>query len=349
VKAELSFLGEHQSCAIPSMAVRELLTDQAAEGLELELLSGADGLDNIINRSRIQMPGLALAGFLEYIHSGRIQILGKSELTFLKERPPSERARIVSQLCREGGSCFIVTSSQDPPVELASETDRHGVPLLRTTLSSSVIVDSLTRYLEERLAPRVVIHGVLLDIYGLGVLLLGDSGVGKSECALDLVVRGHRLISDDVVEISRRSDHLLGTGPELTRYHMELRGVGIVNVKDLFGVAAVRFAKFVEYVIRLDPWREGKRYDRLGLDENCFEILGVELPFVEMPVGPGRNLSVLIEVAARNHLLKLKGYHPARELARRLGRRLQPSRAEIDDDEERRPTELRRVGDEGES
>jgi HPr kinase/phosphorylase len=331
------------------MAVRELLTDQAAEDLNLQLLSGADGLDNIINRPRIQMPGLALAGFLEHIHSGRIQILGKSELTFLKERPPSERTRIVSQLCRQGGSCFIVTSGQEPPPELTTETERHGVPLLQTDLSASITVDSLTRYLEDRLAPRVVIHGVLLDIYGLGVLLLGDSGVGKSECALDLVVRGHRLVSDDVVEISRRGEHLLGTGPELTRYHMELRGVGIVNVKDLFGVAAVRFAKFLEYVIRLDPWRSGKRYDRLGLDEKCYEILGIELPYVEMPVGPGRNLSVLIEVAARNHLLKRKGYHPARELARRLGRRLHSRHEDIEDEEERHPAGLRRQTEDGEA
>jgi HPr kinase/phosphorylase len=330
------------------MAVRELLTDHAAAALKLELLSGADGLENIINRPRIQMPGLALAGFLEYIHSGRIQVLGKSELTFLKERPPAERSRITAQLCRQGGSCFIITSGQEPPAELAEEADRLGVPLLRTPLPSSETVDALTSFLEDRLAPRVVIHGVLLDIYGLGVLLLGDSGVGKSECALDLVVRGHRLVSDDVVEISRRAGYLLGTGPELTRYHMELRGVGIVNVKDLFGVAAVRLAKYVEYVIRLDPWRAGKRYDRLGLDEQSYEILGMPLPFVEMPVGPGRNLSVLIEVAARNHLLKLKGYHPARELARRLGQRLHPGRdAELDEPEH--TAALRQEPEDGES
>jgi len=329
------------------MAVRELLTDHAAADLQLELLSGADGLENIINRPRIQMPGLALAGFIENIHSGRIQVLGKSELTFLKERPPAERSRIMAQLCRQGGSCFIITSGQQPPPEIVEETDRLGVPLLRTTLPSSETVDALTRFLEDRLAPRVVIHGVLLDIYGLGVLLLGDSGVGKSECALDLVVRGHRLVSDDVVEISRRGEYLLGTGPELTRYHMELRGVGIVNVKDLFGVAAVRLAKYVEYVIHLDPWRVGKRYDRLGLDEQSYEILGMPLPFVEMPVGPGRNLSVLIEVAARNHLLKLKGYHPARELARRLSRRLQPGRDE-EVDEPEHTAALRQEPEDGE-
>lgn len=315
-------LGKHSSCPIPSITVRELLSDPATEEAQFSLVAGGDGLDNVLNRTTVQKPGLALAGFLEYIQPGMIQVFGRSEISFLNERSPGERARILSQLCRQGGSCFVVTSGLKPPQELVGETNRNDVPLLRTTLASAPTIEILTRYLEDRLAPRTVVHGVLLDVYGLGVLLLGDSGVGKSECALDLVVRGHRLVSDDVVEIKRRREALVGTGPELTRYHMELRGLGIINVKDLFGVAAVRMSKFVEYVIRLDPWREGKQYDRLGLDEQSYEILGLELPYVEMPVGPGRNLSVLIEVAARNQLLKLKGYHPARQLARQLGSRL---------------------------
>lgn len=309
------------------MAVRELLAGEACEQLGLTLLSGADGLDNVVNRPQIQKPGLALAGFLEYIHPGRVQILGKSEITFIRERGPAERTRIVSQLCRQGVTCFVLTTGLEPPPELVQETEQYNVPLLRTEMPSSAVIARLTHVLEERLAPRAVAHGVLMDIYGLGVLILGVSGVGKSECALELVVRGHRLVSDDVVEIRRVGEALIGTGPELTRYHMELRGLGLINVKDLFGVAAVRRQKFVEYVIRLDPWKPGKRYDRLGLDESGYEILGFTLPYVEMPVGPGRNLSVLIEVAARNHLLKLKGYHPARELARRLGESIQAGAA----------------------
>jgi HPr kinase/phosphorylase len=318
-------MGDHEKSPIPSMTVGELLADVDAASLNFVLLSGGDGLDNVVDRPRIQKPGLALAGFLEYIHPGRIQVLGKSEASFLSERAPAERLRIVSQLCRQGVSCFVLTTGLDPPQELLDETERQGVPLLRTDLSSSSTIERLTRYLEDRLAPRAVLHGVFLDVYGLGVLLMGDSGVGKSECAIDLVVRGHRLVSDDVVEIKRMGDTLVGTGPEVTRYHMELRGVGIINVKDLFGVASVRLTKFVEYVIKLDPWKAGKKYDRLGLDENGYEVLGVTLPYIEMPVGPGRNLSVLVEVAARNHLLKLKGYHPARELARRLGERMKPA------------------------
>jgi len=325
-------LGDQDSCAIPTMAVRELLTDAAAESVGLSVRGGEHGLDNLVTRPLIQKPGLALAGFLEYIHPGRIQILGKSEMSFFHEHPPAERSRIMAQLCRQGASCFIVTAGTAVPDELIEVADDQDVPLLTTDLPTAATIDLLTLFLEDRLAPRVVVHGVLLDIYGLGVLLLGDSGVGKSESALDLIARGHRLVSDDVVEIKRRSDVLVGTGPELTRYHMELRGLGIVNVKDLFGVAAVRLTKFVEYVIRLDPWKEGKSYDRLGLDDQIHEILGFELPYVEMPVGPGRNLSVLIEVAARNHLLKLKGYHPAKQLARRLGERLHTERAEPDDE-----------------
>lgn len=322
----------HEHCAIPAVTVRQILEDPAAEPLALEVLAGAEGLDNVVDRPRIQKPGLALAGFLEYIHAGRVQVLGRPEMNFLSERGPAERSRIIAQLCRQGVTCFVITTGLSPAPELLAETDGHRVPLLRTDLPSSQLIDGLSRYLEDRLAPRAVVHGVLMDVYGLGVLLVGDGGVGKSECALDLVARGHRLVSDDVVEIRKRGEVLVGSGPELTRYHMELRGLGIINVKDLFGVAAVRMKKFVEYVIRLESWKAGKRYDRLGLDERGYELLGVSLPYVEMPVAPGRNLAVLIEVAARNHLLKLKGFHPARELARRLGERAQrPERQRQED------------------
>jgi len=312
-------LSEYPSCALPTMTVRELCADVLAHSLDLVVIAGAEGLDTRIHRPRIQKPGLALAGFLEYVHPGRIQILGRSEFNFLEERAPGERARIVSQLCRQGISCLLLTNGHVPHPEMLAEAESQRVPLLTTARPTSEVIDVLTRLLAERLAPRTVQHGVLMDVYGVGVFLLGDSGIGKSECALELVSRGHRLVSDDVVEIKRVGDQLIGTGPELTRYHMELRGLGIINVKDLFGVAAVRQTKFVDQVIRLDPWKPGKSYDLLGLDDQRCEILGMELPYLELPVGPGRNLTVLIEVAARNHLLKRQGFHPARELARRVG------------------------------
>ena len=307
-------------------------TDEGADELALELACGGDGLDNLINRPRIQKPGLALAGFLEYIHPGRVQILGKSEIHFLQERTTTERARIASMVCRHGVCCFIVTEGLEVPIELKDASETSSVPVFRTELRTSVVIDTLSGFLQDRLAPRSVTHGVLMDVYGLGVFILGESGVGKSECALDLVVRGHRLVSDDVVEMKRIGSRIVGTGPELTRHHMELRGLGIVNVKDLFGVASVRVTKDVEFVIRLEPWDRQKKYERLGLDDMEYGILGIELPYVEMPVGPGRNLSVLIEVAARNHLLKLKGYHPARDLARKLGRQLRESRFDAIDE-----------------
>ncbi len=309
------------SVLTPRLRVRDLLLGEAAH-LGLELLAGEAGVGQEITVPRIQKPGLSLAGFVEYIHPGRVQILGQSEITFLNELATDRRRDILTQVCAAGVTCFVITKNLEPPVELREAAESHSIPLLRTKLMSSATIDGLTHFLEERLAPRIGIHGVLLDIYGVGVLLLGESGVGKSECALDLIVRGHRLVCDDIVEIRKRGQVLTCSGPELTRYHMEIRGLGIINIKDLFGVAAVRNFKDLDMVVRLDPWDEAKEYERLGLDQRTCEILGVHVPFIEMPVAPGRHLSVLIEVAARNHLLRTRGYDPARELASRLEARL---------------------------
>ena len=305
----------------PRIRVRDLLLGEA-ERLGFEVIAGSGGVEKEITVPRIQKPGLSLAGFIEYIHPGRVQILGQSEITFVMELEATRRREIFKEVCACDVTCFVITKNLDPPAELLAAAEQNNIPVLRTRHVSSSTIDGLTRFLEERLAPRISVHGVLLDIYGVGVLLLGDSGVGKSECALDLIVRGHRLVSDDVVEIKRRGNVLSGSGPELTRYHMEVRGLGIINIKDLFGVAAVRYIKDLDMVVHLDPWQEGKEYERLGLDQRTQEILGIEVPFLEMPVAPGRHLSVLVEVAARNHLLKTKGYDPARELASRLEARL---------------------------
>jgi len=309
------------SVVTPKIRVRDLMLADALH-LGFEVIAGAAGLEREITVPRIQKPGLSLAGFVEYIHPGRVQILGQSEITFLEGMTPRRRKEILDEVCACGVTCFVITKNLDPPHELITAVESSGIPLLKTREVSSSTIDGLTRFLEERLAPRLSIHGVLLDIYGVGVLLLGDSGVGKSECALDLIVRGHRLVSDDIVEIKRKGNVLNGSGPELTRYHMEVRGLGIINIKDLFGVAAVRYLKDVDMVVKLDPWQEGKEYERLGLDQRTYEVLGISIPFLEMPVAPGRHLSVLVEVAARNHLLKTKGYDPARELATRLEARL---------------------------
>ncbi len=305
----------------PTLPVSALVGEDAAE-LVLKVLAGARGTSRRISTYRIQKPGLSLTGLLEALHPGRIQLLGRTEISFLKREKPAARAKIIKSLCRKGVPCLILTKKLKPPRELLEVAEQRRIPLLQTPRQSSTTIADLERFLEERLAPHLSLHGVLIDIYGLGVLLLGDSGVGKSECALDLIVRGHRLVSDDIVVIKRKAGSLNGSSPELTRYHMELRGLGIINIKDLFGVSAVRYTKDIDLAIRLEPWKASRAYDRLGIDERTVRMLGLTIPFITLPVALGRNLSVLIEVAARNALLRRKGYAPARELTERLRRQI---------------------------
>jgi HPr kinase/phosphorylase len=296
----------------------------AGSGLDLDLLAGAAGLERRVTVPYIQKTGLVLAGFDEYLRPGRVLIFGESEVRFLERMDAPARVRALRQLFARDFPCVMITMGLEAPAELAVEAERASVPVLRTALSTPVAIGRLTALLEHRLAPQETLHGVLLDILGLGVLLTGESGIGKSECALDLVVRGHRLVADDTVDV-RCSDRatLMGTCPELTRHHVEIRGIGVVNVTDLFGVSATRASKRIELVVHLERWENGRAYDRLGLDTDSIEILGARVPLVTMPVAPGRNLAMLVEVAARNHLLRTRGRHAAQLLAERLERRLE--------------------------
>ena len=306
----------------------------ADNGLELDVLAGAAGLERRITLPYIQKTGLAVAGFDEYLRSGRVLVFGESEIRFLERMSQPERAQALRRLFTRDLPCVLITTALDGPIELASEAERAGVPLLRTALSTPIAIARLTNLLEDHLAPREIRHGVLLDILGLGVLLTGESGIGKSECAIDLVVRGHRLVADDTVEIRCRGEAILiGTCPELTRHHVEIRGLGLVNVTDLFGVSATRASKRVELVVHLERWESGREYDRLGIESSAVGILGVQVPCVTMPVAPGRNLAMLVEVAARNQLLRSRGRHAARLLAERLERQLERL-ADRDDDPE---------------
>ena len=296
----------------------------AASGLDLDLLAGAGGLERRIVLPHVQKTGLALAGFDEYLRAGRVLIFGESEVRFLERMDPPERARALRRLFSRDLPCVMITMGLEAPADLAAEAERAGVPLLRTALNTPVAIARLTTLLEDRMAPRETRHGVLMDILGLGVLLTGESGIGKSECALDLIGRGHRLVADDTVEIRCRGEAILiGTCPELTRHHVEVRGLGLVNVTDLFGVSATRSSKRVELVVQFERWEPGREYDRLGLETTTIDILGVGVPCVTMPVAPGRNLAMLVEVAARNQLLRTRGRHAARLLAERLERRLE--------------------------
>jgi HPr kinase/phosphorylase len=296
----------------------------APSGLDLDLLAGAGGLERRIALPYVQKTGLALAGFDEYLRAGRVLILGESEIRFLERLEPAPRVRALRLLFQRDLPCVMITTGLDAPGDLEAEAERAGVPLLRTALNTPVAIARLTSLLEDRMAPRETRHGVLMDILGLGVFLTGESGIGKSECALDLIGRGHRLVADDTVEIRCRGESILiGTCPELTRHHVEVRGLGLINVTDLFGVSATRSSKRVELVVNLERWEPGREYDRLGLDTTTVDILGVDVPCVTMPVAPGRNLAMLVEVAARNQLLRTRGRHAARLLAERLERRLE--------------------------
>ncbi len=294
----------------------EILRSPALADLGLRVLAGESGFSRIISWGRIQRPGLALAGFLPYIKPGRIQVLGESELRYLDTMPEDVRAERIASICALPVAAFVVTKGQDVPDDLARECRAREVPLLVSHQTTSVVIQSITRVLEDEIAPSTSVHGVLVDVYGMGVLLLGDSGIGKSECALDLIQRGHRLVADDVVEIRKYPNgSLVGRAAEMIRYHMELRGIGIINIKHLFGVSAVRAAKSIELVIELERWDPSKKYDRLGLDGETYSILDRPRPFLRLPVASGRNIALLIEIAARNELLKSQGYDAAKEFA----------------------------------
>ena len=294
----------------------EILRSPLLADLGLRTVAGESGFSRPISWGRIQRPGLAFAGFLAFIKPGRIQILGESELNYLDTMPSDVRSERIASICALPVAAFVVTKGQRVPEDLARECRAREVPLLVSQQTTSVVIQSITRILEDELAPSATIHGVLVDVYGMGVLLLGDSGIGKSECALDLIQRGHRLVADDVVEIRKYPNgSLVGRAAEMIRYHMELRGIGIINIKHLFGVSAVRMSKSIELVIELERWDPTKKYDRLGLDGETYLILERPRPFLRLPVASGRNIALLIEIAARNELLKTQGYDAAKEFA----------------------------------
>jgi HPr kinase/phosphorylase len=300
------------------VTVEQLLGEELSR-LEFTVLCGQEHLDNKIINPRVQKPGLAFAGFYRYIRPGRVQIVGESEIDFLNTLDDDVRARRCDQIATLDVPVLIVTKGLEPCAELMTACRREDIPVLSTPALSSVVISEVSLFLEELLVPSTHLHGVLLDIYGLGVMLIGESGVGKSECALDLITRGHSLVADDRITIKRYpSGELIGYCEGNLRHHMELRGLGIINVQDLFGLAAVRERRTIDLVVELESWDEDRAYDRLGLDETVYSILDTACPYIKMPVALGRNLSILVEVAARNHVLKLQGHHSAREFARRL-------------------------------
>ena len=320
----------------PQLTVAGLLESRSdAIGLPLELLSGLEGQERAITSPHIQKTGLALAGFHEYLQPGRILVFGESEVRYLDALDSDSLLNVLAAAFTHDIPCVLITGGWNPPPQLLAACERFHVPLLRTTIATPAAIAKIGVLLENALAVRQVVHGVLMDILSLGVLITGDSGIGKSECALDLVVRGHRLVADDAVEVRRRGEtDLIGTCPELTRHHMEVRGLGVINIRDLFGVAATRTSKRMELVVQLERWDSAREYDRLGLEENVWELFGVRIPLIHMPVAPGRNLAILVEVAARNQLLRTRGLNAARDLAARLEQQLREADGDANPDDD---------------
>ncbi|HLL55040.1 MAG TPA: HPr(Ser) kinase/phosphatase [Myxococcaceae bacterium] len=306
---------------MPSINVSRLL-DDTDYGLRLTLLAGKEGLGRKISSSRIQKPGLALAGFTEHLHAERVQVFGNTEISYLRTLSEEEQRKALAKLFDAQLACVVITKDLDPPRVLLAACENARLALMKTPLLSSSFIQQVQVFLEDLLTESSSIHGVLMDVFGVGVLLLGKSGIGKSEIALDLVMRGHRLVADDIVEVVRKKGGVYGTGNPIIKHHMEIRGLGIINIKDLFGVAAVRERKKIELVMELVEWDPHEEYDRLGVEDRTMSITGVDVPLSTVPVRPGRNMTTIIEVAARNHLLKLQGHHSAREFAERLNREI---------------------------
>ncbi len=297
------------------------LLDDTKFDLRLSLVAGKQGLSRRISSSRIQKPGLVLAGFTEYLHKERVQVFGNTEMSYLATLPRERSLEVLRSFFGQDIACLVVTKGLQPPPDLVALAEETGVPLLRTSHLSSNFITAVQTCLEDVLTAQTSMHGVLIDVFGVGILLLGKTGIGKSEIALDLVMRGHRLVADDIVDVKRKTpESVFGAGSEIIKHHMEIRGLGIINIKDLFGVAAVRERKKIEIVLELVEWDPNVEYDRLGVEERRFRILDVEIPMLVVPVRPGRNMTTIVEVAARNHLLKLQGHHSAREFQERLNR-----------------------------
>lgn len=285
----------------------------------LEVISGEEGLKRPITVAELYRPGLEMAGYFAHHPKERVQILGRTELSFFEGLSPEDRKDRMIRLCDPKTPCICISRGLDVPPELIEASEATGTAVLRSNWPTTMLSSRLTGFLENRLAPTTTIHGVLVDVYGVGMLITGASGIGKSETALELVKRGHRLIADDAVEIIQTPDNVLyGKAPELIRHLLEIRGVGIINVMTLFGAGAIRNEKKITIVVRLENWQEDKQYDRLGLDEETTRILDTELPLVTIPVRPGRNLAVIIEVAAMNFRLKRMGYNAALQFTNKL-------------------------------
>ena len=298
----------------------KIALSKIVDEFHLEVVVRPDHYDEIqLTTPEVDRPGLALAGFFEVFEPERIQLMGKAEMRYLQSLEPSTKRLRLQQLVEARPVAILYTTDLQVDKALVDRATKLGVPVLRTKLKTSHMMASLIASLNTSLAPRITRHGVLVEVYGEGLLLLGDSGIGKSETAIELVKRGHRLIADDAVEIKRVSDKtLVGSAPEIIRHYIELRGIGIIDVRRIFGIGAVKATERIDLVIQLENWVEGKMYDRMGMDEEKVNILGLDIPAITVPVRPGRNLAIILEIAAMNNRQKKMGYNTAEEFNKKL-------------------------------
>ena len=290
------------------------------EEFKLKKLYYTEEMDEIeIYCSNVNRPGLPLVGVFEYFDSQRIQIIGKVETNYLENLEEGKKREVLDKLFSTGIPAVIITRNMDADPVMLEMAEKYGVPVLATEQNTSRFLSEIIRRLSVWLAPRITRHGVLVEVYGEGMLILGESGVGKSETAIELLKRGHRLVADDAVEIKKVSElSLVGSSPTIIKHYIELRGIGIVNVKNIFGMGAVKDTEKIDLVVKLEPWKQGFEYDRLGIENEYAEILGIKVPQLTIPVSQGRNLAVILEVAAMNNRQKRMGYNAAEELYQRL-------------------------------
>jgi HPr kinase/phosphorylase len=304
--------------------VSSIPIDNIIKELDLDVVYEGKSLSIDIGTSDINRPGLQFAGFFDYFAQDRIQVIGKVEMTYLDSMDPVIREERLDCFFSSGIPCVVISRSMDVPQYLIDSAKKYGCPVLRSKKVTTSIIHRMIVYLDSELAPKITRHGVLVDVYGVGILLMGESGIGKSETALELIKRGHRLVADDAVEIKKVAENrLIGDSPDLIRHFMEIRGIGIIDIKAMYGVGAVINSKAIDIVIYLEFWDNNKEYDRLGLADEYTEILGVKLPKIVLPVRPGRNLAIIVEVAVRNWRLRHMGYNAAQELDNRLNSLIQ--------------------------
>ena len=303
----------------------KLALNKLVENFKMEVIYGTEIIDGIdITTSDVSRPGLQLVGFVEYFDNRRIQIMGKAEFTYLEQFSTDERTKKLEDFFKLGFPVLIITRGLQIFPEMSDFAEKYNVPLLRCEYGTSRFMSMIIRYLSEQLAPCKTRHGVLCEIYGEGILIMGESGVGKSEAAIELVKRGHRLVADDAVEIRKISDStLIGSSPEIIRHFVEVRGIGIIDVKEIFGMGAIKDEQQIDMVIHLEPWVKGKEYDRLGMVDEYTNIMGINVPSITIPVKIGRNIAVIVEVAAMNNRQKKKGYNAAVELNNRLMKQME--------------------------